>query len=137
MFRKSSKFSLSVSFLRETCVASIMQRFLGPVSSVSATNAWHNDPPFVTLGVLPPRRHVVWRDSVGVRSSGSKTRMRGYFSSEPDLWLLRHTDEPLRGRDSCPWLQSRCLSSFGVVLMSCRVNFHEVRSALQYSACRI
>ena len=25
----------------------------------------------------------------------------------------------------------------GVVLMSCRVNFHVVRSALQYSACRI
>ena len=34
-------------------------------------SAWHNDPPFVTLGVLPPRRHVVSRDSVGVRSSGS------------------------------------------------------------------
>ena len=29
------------------------------------------------------------------------------------------------------------LSSFGVVLMSCRVNFHVVRSALRYSACRI
>ena len=29
------------------------------------------------------------------------------------------------------------LSSFGVVLMSCRVNFHVVRSTLQYSACRI
>ena len=28
-------------------------------------------------------------------------------------------------------------SSFCVVLMSCRVNFHVVRSALQYSACRI
>ena len=27
------------------------------------------------------------------------------------------------------------LVSFGVVLMSCRVNFHVVRSALQYSAC--
>ena len=140
MFRKSSKFSLSVSFLRKTCVASIMQRFLGPVSSVSATNAWHNDPPFVTLGVLPPRRHVVWRDSVGVRSSGSglKSECADIFSSEPDLWLLRHTDEPQRGRNSCLWLQSRSvLSSFGVVLMSCRVNFHEVRSALQYSACRI
>ena len=36
------------------------------------------------------------------------------------------------------WLQSRSvLNSFGVVLMSCRVNFHVVRSALQYSACRI
>ena len=29
------------------------------------------------------------------------------------------------------------VSSFGVLLMSCRVNFHVVRSALQYSACRI
>ena len=52
--------------------------------------------------------------------------------------LLRHTDEPQRRRNSCLWLQSRSvLSSFGVVLMSCRVNFHVVRSALQYSACRI
>ena len=25
----------------------------------------------LTLGLLPPRRHVVWRDSVGVESSGS------------------------------------------------------------------
>ena len=33
------------------------------------------------------------------------------------------------------WLQSRSvLSSFGVVLMSCRVNFYVVRSALQYSS---
>ena len=39
------------------------------------------------------------------------------------FWLLRHTDEPQRGRNSCLWLQSRSvLSSFGVVLMSCRVN---------------
>ena len=54
------------------------------------------------------------------------------------FWLLRHTDEPQRERNSCLWLQSRSvLSSFGVVLMSCRVNFHVVRSALQYSACRI
>ena len=54
------------------------------------------------------------------------------------LWLLRHTDEPQKGRNSCLWLQSRSvLSSFGVVLMSCRVNFYVVRSALQYSACRI
>ena len=60
------------------------------------------------------------------------------FSSEPDLWLLRHTDEPQRGRNSCLWLQYRSvLSSFGVVLMSCRVNFYVVRSTLQYSACRI
>ena len=57
---------------------------------------------------------------------------------ESFLWLLRHTDEPQKGRNSCLWLQSRSdLSSFGVVLMFCRVNFYVVRSALQYSACRI
>ena len=43
-----------------------------------------------------------------------------------------------RGQNSCLWLQSRSvLSSFGVMFMSCRVNFHVGRSALQYSACRI
>ena len=85
-------------------------------------------------------RHVVWRDSVGVRSSrsGLKSECADIFSSEPDIWLLRHSDEPQRGWNSSLWLQSRSvLSSFGVVLMSCRVNFHVVRSALQYSACRI
>ena len=93
----------------------------------------------LTLGLLPPRKHVVWRDSVGVESSGSglKIIVRGYFASEFSL-LLRHTDEPQKGRNSCLWLQTRyVLSSFGVLLMSCRVNFHVVRSALQYSACRI
>ena len=93
----------------------------------------------LTLVLLPHRRHVVWRDSVGVKSSGSglKIRVRGYFY-QSFLWLLPHTDEPQRGRNSCLRLQSRSvLSSFDVVLMSCRVNFHVVRSALQYSACRI
>ena len=92
----------------------------------------------LTLGLLPPRKHVVWRDSVGVESSGSglKIIVRGYFASE--FSLLRHTDEPQKGRNSCLWLQTRyVLSSFGVLLMSCRVKFHVVRSALQYSACRI
>ena len=55
--------------------------------------------------------------------------------------VLRHTNEPQKGRDNCLRLQScSVLSSFGVVLMSCKVNFHAVRSwrsALQYSACRI
>ena len=36
-----------LSSLRKTCVALIMQRFLVPVSTVSARNAWHNDLPFV------------------------------------------------------------------------------------------
>ena len=43
------------------------------------------------------------------------------------LWLLRHTDDPPKGRNSCLWLQSNSvLSSFGVVLLSCKVNFHVV-----------
>ena len=78
----------------------------------------------LTLGLLPPRRHLVWRDSVSVRSSGSglKSECADNFSSEPDLWLLRYTEEPQRGRNSCLWLQSRSvLSSFSVMLMSCRV----------------
>ena len=67
---------------------------------------------------------------------GLKIIVRGYFASE--FSLLRHTDEPQKGRNSCLWLQTRyVLSSFGVLLMSCRVKFHVVRSALQYSACRI
>ena len=85
----------------------------------------------MTLGLSPHRRQVVWRDSVGVESSGSglKIRVRGYFASELSL-LLRYTDEPQKGRNSCLWLQSRSvLSSFGVLLMSCRVKFHVVRSA--------
>ena len=37
-----------------------------------------------TLGLLPPRRHVMWRYSVGVESSGSglKIIVRVYFASE-------------------------------------------------------
>ena len=87
----------------------------------------------LTLDSCPPRRHVVRRDSVGVESSRSvlKSECADIFH-QSFLWLLRHTDEPQRGRDSCLWLQSRSvLSSFGVVLMSCRVNFHVVRTALQ------
>ena len=43
-----------------------------------------------------------------------------------------------RAKQLSMWLRSRSvLSSFGVGLMSCKVNFHVVRSALQYSACRI
>ena len=79
------------------------------------------------------------RDSVGVESSrlGLKSECAD-ISHQGFLWLLRHTDKPQSVRNSCLWLQYRSvLSSFGVVLMSCKVNFHIVRSALQYSACRI
>ena len=77
--------------------------------------------------------------TVGVESSRSERKLEcADIFQQSFFWLLRHTDEPQRGRNSCLWLQSRSvLSSFGVVLLSCRVNFHVVRSALQYSACRI
>ena len=91
--------------------------------------------------MLYHRRHVAWRDSVGVEGSrlGLKSECADIFH-QSFFWLLHHTDEPQRGRNNCLWLQSRSvLSSFVVVLTSCRVNFHVyvVRSALQYSACRI
>ena len=52
----------------------------------------------LTLGLLPPRRHVVWRDSVGVESSrsGLKSECADVFHQN-FLWLLRHTDEPRKG----------------------------------------
>ena len=77
------------------------------------------------LGLLPPRRHVIWRDSVGVESSRvGRVRVHDIFH-QSFLWLLRHADEPQKGRNSCLWLQPRSvLSSFGVVLMSCKFNFH-------------
>ena len=57
---------------------------------------------------------------------------------ETNYHYFNYFNEPEEGRYSCLWLQSRSdLSSFGVVLMSCRLNFHVVRSALQYSAYRI
>ena len=70
-------------------------------------------------------------------SQGLKSECADIFP-QSFLCLLRHTNEPQEGRNSCLWLQSRSVSSsFGVVLMSCRVNFDVVRSPLQYSACRI
>ena len=57
------------------------------------------------------------------------------FTAEP-LSSLSHNDELPKGRNSClqPTPQS-VFSSFSVVLMSCKVNFHVVRSALQNSVC--
>ena len=56
----------------------------------------------LTLGLLPPRRHVAWLDSVGVESSRSGLKLECadiFHQSFP--WLLRHTHEPQRGRNSC------------------------------------
>ena len=54
----------------------------------------------LTLGLLPPRRHVVWRDSVGVESSGSgvKIRVRGYFSAELCLVVAPYLRAPKRAK---------------------------------------
>ena len=54
----------------------------------------------LTLVLLLPRRHVVWRDSVGVESSrsGLKSECADIFH-QSFLWLLRYTDELQRGRD--------------------------------------
>ena len=100
----------------------------------------------------------VWRNN---QRSGSDEKISAHSDFSPDPELLtptesRHTtcllggkspsvklmsrreNEKLAKRGQNLWLQSRSvLSSFGVVLTSCRVNFHVVRSALQYSACRI
>ena len=52
------------------------------------------------LSLLPSRRHVVWRDSVGVESSGSgvKIRVRGYFSSELCLVVAPYLRAPKRAK---------------------------------------
>ena len=54
----------------------------------------------LTLGLLPPRRHVVWRDSVGVKSSGSELKIRvcGYFSSEFSLVVAPYWRAPKRAK---------------------------------------
>ena len=56
----------------------------------------------------------------------------GDFTAEP-LCSLRLIDEPQKWRNRCLRLRPRSL--LGVMLMSCKVNFHVVRSALQNSAC--
>ena len=69
----------------------------------------------LTLGLLPPRRHVVWRASVGVKSSrsGLKSECADIFH-QSFLWLLRHTHGLQRGRNSCLWLQSLSVLSSSV-----------------------
>ena len=63
----------------------------------------------------------------------AQIRVSGKFSAEL-FCLLRRTDEPQEWRNSCRRPQPRSvLVSFGVVLLSCKVDFHVVRSALQNS----
>ena len=51
------------------------------------------------IGLLPPRRHVVWRDSVDVEGSvsGLKIKVRGYFSSELSLVVGAILTSPKKG----------------------------------------
>ena len=75
-------------------------------------------------------------DTWGVEGSRSELKSECADILHQNFLVVTHTDEPQRERNSCLWLQSRSvLSSFGVVLMSCRVHFHVVRSALQNLIC--
>ena len=58
-------------------------------------------------------------------------QVRVFFSLEL-LCLLRRTDEATtKAKQLSTATTPLCFGSFGVVLMSCRVNFHVVRAALQ------
>ena len=51
------------------------------------------------LGLLPPRGHVVWRDSVGVEGSRSGLKPEGAdIFHQSFLWLLRLTEAPKRAK---------------------------------------
>ena len=61
-----------------------------------------------------------------------------FFSTELFLVVSPYWRITIIAKQLFMWLQSSSvLSSFGVVLMPCKVNVHEVRSTLQYYACRI
>ena len=75
------------------------------------TSTWH-------LDSWPPRRHVVWRDSVGVEGSrsGLKSECADIFhQSFP--WLLHHTDEPQRAKQLSMATTPLCVEFF-----RCRVD---------------
>ena len=76
----------------------------------------------------------------GIQGIHGYTGYTGYtnINHEGLHWTANEYAENVGSVKTCLWLQTRyVLSSFGVLLMSCRVKFHVVRSALQYSACRI
>ena len=83
---------------------------------------------------------MIWRDSVGVGVLGQGLDQSVRVISQQSLSvcnaiLMSHNNSET---DSCLSLQSRSvLGSLGVVLMSGKVNFPVVRSALLYPACRI
>ena len=69
---------------------------------------------------------------VGCSRLGLKPECAGFFQQRFP-WLLRHTEEQQYSKTAV-YAATIQLCSFGVVLMSC---IHVVRSALQYSACRV
>ena len=68
----------------------------------------------LTLKLLPPRRHVVWRDSVGVKSSGSglKIRVPRYFLSELSLVVTPYWRAPKRAKQLSMATIPLCFESF-------------------------
>ena len=81
-----------------------------------------------TLGLLPSRRHVMWRGSVsvGVKCQGPKTERGGIFRQSFSVCcavMMSHKSGETAVYSYHP----------GVVFMSCKVDFHVVRSALQNS----
>ena len=91
---------------------------------------------------LRRRQEYSWRDFVGVGSSMlglNSLGCVGYFPAEllslsvTPYWLAKIIAKQL----SMATIRCSVLSSFGVVLIINKVKFHVVRSALQYSVCRI
>ena len=61
----------------QTCLASFTQRSLVPVSTVSARNAWHNEPSFV--GVLNTTENALQIMSLAAYANGTNNHSKLYF----------------------------------------------------------
>ena len=87
----------------------------------------------VTIGLLPSQAHVIWRDSVSVQAL--KQSLREFYSrtSRAYLFLAPYWRALKKGETAVYGYYP----AFGVVWMSCKFNFHVVRSALQNSVCLI
>ena len=116
--RRVSPFSRGVIFTRARVLLSLPSlRKTGDDSQSNRITPYHGSPWFfpcfrgwfwqnnplvsmrdinLTFGLLPPpRRHMVWRDSVGVEGSrsGLKSECADMFH-QSFRWLLRHTEKP-------------------------------------------
>ena len=137
-----AKWSRKQVFAGESLIFSRLNRKRSKVQHLHVQTAFvcYYWKPLGELDEVVFSQHVMWRGSVsvGVRCQGSKTESAGHFQQSFSVFffLWRRTDEPQEWRNTCLRLQPRSvLASFGVVLVSCRVNFHVVRSALQNSMC--